>query len=70
MQEYVPEAAHVVDGLLGSDATYLALTAERMAGRRHRIASVIVQRIDTHPEGGDEGSSERTTVEPEREGVS
>ncbi len=48
----------------------LALTAERMAGRRHRIASVIVERIAAHPEGGHGGTSEPTTVEPEREGVS
>jgi CBS domain containing-hemolysin-like protein len=52
----------------------LALTAERMAGRRHRIASVIVERVPvTDPDGGraatDDGL-ERTTVEPEREGVS
>src|SRR6476661_6481505 len=52
----------------------LALTAERMAGRRHRIASVIVQRLVVdEPDGGraatDDGP-ERTTVEPEREGVS
>jgi CBS domain containing-hemolysin-like protein len=52
----------------------LSLTAERMAGRRHRIASVIVERVAAaHPDGGpavsDEGL-ERTTVEPEREGVS
>ena len=51
----------------------LRLTAERMAGRRHRIASVIVVPVapagdgeGTH--GGTEGSG--TTVEPEREGVS
>jgi CBS domain containing-hemolysin-like protein len=52
----------------------LALTAERMAGRRHRIASVIVERVAVpEAEGGhvvaDDGL-ERTTVEPEREGVS
>jgi CBS domain containing-hemolysin-like protein len=46
----------------------LRLTAERMAGRRHRIASVIVERLP-EPESGQEG--ERTTVEPsDREGVS
>jgi CBS domain containing-hemolysin-like protein len=49
----------------------LALTAERMAGRRHRIASVIVQRLVVPDEESDtEGGRERTTVEPEREGVS
>ena len=49
----------------------LALTAERMAGRRHRIASVIVQRLVVPDEASDpEAGRERTTVEPEREGVS
>ncbi|TPG19576.1 hemolysin family protein [Pedococcus bigeumensis] len=49
----------------------LALTGERMAGRRHRIASVIVQRLVVPDEESDtEGGRERTTVEPEREGVS
>jgi len=48
----------------------LALTAERMAGRRHRIASVIVERLHPEPEGGVEGGLEPTTVEAEREGVS
>jgi CBS domain containing-hemolysin-like protein len=52
----------------------LALTAERMAGRRHRIASVIVERVAVPEAEGahvvaDDGL-ERTTVEPEREGVS
>ncbi len=49
----------------------LALTAERMAGRRHRIASVIVQRLVV-PDAASvaDGGRERTTVEPEREGVS
>jgi CBS domain containing-hemolysin-like protein len=48
----------------------LAMTAERMAGRRHRIASVIVERL--HPEQEDEtdAGAERTTVEAQREGVS
>jgi hypothetical protein len=42
-----------------------------MAGRRHRIASVIVQRLAVPDEETDtEGGRERTTVEPEREGVS
>jgi CBS domain containing-hemolysin-like protein len=46
----------------------LRLTAERMAGRRHRIASVIVERL---PEPESEHEGERTTVEPsDREGVS
>ena len=49
----------------------LALTAERMAGRRHRIASVIVQRLVVPDEASvGDGGRERTTVEPEREGVS
>jgi CBS domain containing-hemolysin-like protein len=41
----------------------LSLTAERMAGRRHRIASVLVERV---PERDDSTAS----VEPAREGVS
>ena len=41
----------------------LSLTAERMAGRRHRIASVIVARV---PEPDESTAS----VEPAREGVS
>lgn len=46
----------------------LALTAERMAGRRHRIASVVVERL---PEPGSGDEAERTTVEStDREGVS
>ena len=46
----------------------LALTAERMAGRRHRIASVIVERLAA-PESEAEG--ETATVEStDREGVS
>jgi CBS domain containing-hemolysin-like protein len=52
----------------------LSLTAERMAGRRHRIATVIVERVPHHdggpPEGSPRGTRGRTTVEPEREGVS
>jgi CBS domain containing-hemolysin-like protein len=46
----------------------LRLTAERMAGRRHRIASVIVERL---PEPESEQEGERATVEPSgREGLS
>ena len=46
----------------------LALTAERMAGRRHRIASVVVERLS---EPGSADAAERTTVEStDREGVS
>jgi CBS domain containing-hemolysin-like protein len=46
----------------------LRLTAERMAGRRHRIASVIVERL---PEPESEREGERATVEStDREGVS
>jgi CBS domain containing-hemolysin-like protein len=41
----------------------LSLTAERMAGRRHRIASVLAERV---PERDDSTAS----VEPAREGVS
>ena len=49
----------------------LSLTAERMAGRRHRIASVIVERVALPDEDADaDAPRERTTVEPEREGVS
>ena len=49
----------------------LSLTAERMAGRRHRIASVIVERVAVpDADAGADDSRERTTVEPEREGVS
>jgi len=48
----------------------LALTAERMAGRRHRIASVIVERLHREQESETEAGAERTTVEAEREGVS
>ncbi|GMA39317.1 hemolysin family protein [Mobilicoccus caccae] len=46
--------------ILGSSATVdgLTMTAERMAGRRHRLASVIVTRADTENETpGDEGAS-------------
>jgi len=28
----------------------LSLTAEKMAGRRHRLATVIVRRIDVEPQ--------------------
>ncbi|WP_370518441.1 hemolysin family protein [Nostocoides sp. HKS02] len=49
----------------------LSLTAERMAGRRHRIASVIVERVSPTPAEGDAAAvPERTTVEHQREGVS
>jgi CBS domain containing-hemolysin-like protein len=56
--------------ILGSscEVSGLRLTAERMAGRRHRIATVIVERL---PEPEPEHEMERTTVEPtDREGVS
>jgi CBS domain containing-hemolysin-like protein len=51
--------------ILGShcEVAGLSLSAERMAGRRHRIASVIVERV---PERDDSSAS----VEPAREGVS
>ncbi len=50
----------------------LVLTAERMAGRRHRIASVIVERVPApQPEDGQAGTPDtRATVEHHREGVS
>jgi CBS domain containing-hemolysin-like protein len=49
----------------------LSLTAERMAGRRHRIATVIVERVPLPDDGpSDAPSRPRATVEPEREGVS
>src|SRR5690348_10129239 len=54
----------------------LRLTAERMAGRRHRIASVIVEPVRVegdHAAEAHETQGRRaggTTVEPEREGVS
>ena len=49
----------------------LSLTAERMAGRRHRIASVIVERVSPVPaKGGADDSEDRATVEAQREGVS
>jgi CBS domain containing-hemolysin-like protein len=49
----------------------LSLTAERMAGRRHRIASVLVERVQAPSDGPrpDEDTA-RSTVEPEREEVS
>jgi CBS domain containing-hemolysin-like protein len=48
----------------------LSLSAERMAGRRHRIATVIVERVSPPPvEGGDEGAHDRATVEHQREEV-
>ena len=51
----------------------LELTAERMAGRRHRIASVIVRRSVTAEEGEDQGAgqgNDRATVGHQREEVS
>ena len=59
--------------ILGShcEVAGLSLTAERMAGRRHRIATVIVERVSPPPaEGGAEGVHDRTTVEHQREEVS
>ncbi|HEV7171922.1 hemolysin family protein [Pedococcus sp.] len=48
----------------------LSLTAERMAGRRHRIATVIVERVSPPPaQDGDEGAQDRATVEHQREEV-
>jgi CBS domain containing-hemolysin-like protein len=48
----------------------LSLTAERMAGRRHRIATVIVERVSPPPDDGDdEGDGDRATVEHQREQV-
>ncbi|WP_270887698.1 hemolysin family protein [Pedococcus sp. 5OH_020] len=48
----------------------LRLTAERMAGRRHRIASVIVERMAQPAPEGEALPVRPSTVEPEREGVS
>jgi CBS domain containing-hemolysin-like protein len=49
----------------------LSLTAERMAGRRHRIASVIVERVpQLQDQPAEDSPRSRATVEPEREGVS
>jgi CBS domain containing-hemolysin-like protein len=49
----------------------LALTAERMAGRRHRLASVLVERLAPGRGGSEaEPTAEHTTVETQREGVS
>jgi len=56
--------------ILGSscEVAGLRLTAERMAGRRHRIATVVVERL---PEPESEHEAERTTVEStDREEVS
>jgi CBS domain containing-hemolysin-like protein len=73
--EIEEEQVDTVGGLIGKtlgrvpivgshcDVAGLSLTAERMAGRRHRIASVIVERV---PEPEDATAS----VEPAREGVS
>jgi CBS domain containing-hemolysin-like protein len=48
----------------------LSLTAERMAGRRHRIATVIVEPVSPPPDDGDdEGDGDRATVEHQREQV-
>jgi CBS domain containing-hemolysin-like protein len=51
--------------ILGShcEVAGLSLSAERMAGRRHRIASVIVERVH-------ERDDSSASVEPAREGVS
>ena len=59
--------------ILGShcEVAGLSLTAERMAGRRHRVASVIVERVEApQEEGVTEESPQRATVEHQREGVS
>ena len=76
------EEVDTVGGLIGksigrvpivgsrAEVSGLALTAERMAGRRHRIASVIVERVAAAHAEGNERAAERTTVEPQREGVS
>ncbi|HEV7194791.1 MAG TPA: transporter associated domain-containing protein, partial [Pedococcus sp.] len=59
--------------ILGShcEVAGLSLTAERMAGRRHRVASVIVERVEVpQEEGVTEESPQRATVEHQREGVS
>ena len=70
------EEVDTVGGLLGKtiglvpipgsqgEVAGLLLTAERMAGRRHRIATVIVQRLDeqNHPEG--EGRATAPVTDP------
>ena len=79
------EEVDTVGGLLGKtiglvpipgsngEVAGLLLTAERMAGRRHRIATVIVQRLDeqNHPEGEDRRhrAGHRPPSPPPRGGV-
>ncbi len=72
------EEVDTVGGLLGKtiglvpipgsrgEVAGLLLTAERMAGRRHRIATVIVQRLDeqNHPEGEDRATAPATDPHP------
>jgi CBS domain containing-hemolysin-like protein len=72
------EEVDTVGGLLGKtiglvpipgsqgEVAGLLLTAERMAGRRHRIATVIVQRLDeqNHPEGEHRATAPVTDPHP------
>ncbi len=72
------EEVDTVGGLLGKtiglvpipgsrgEVAGLLLTAERMAGRRHRIATVIVQRLDeqNHPEGEGRATAPVTDSHP------
>ena len=72
------EEVDTVGGLLGKtiglvpipgshgEVAGLLLTAERMAGRRHRIATVIVQRLDeqNHPEGEDRATAPASDPHP------
>jgi CBS domain containing-hemolysin-like protein len=72
------EEVDTVGGLLGKtiglvpipgshgEVAGLLLTAERMAGRRHRIATVIVQRLDeqNHPEGEDRATAPAADPHP------
>ncbi len=49
------------------EVAHLSLTAERMAGRRHRIATVIVERV---PPESDEGADDAGQPVPEEAGAS
>jgi Mg2+/Co2+ transporter CorC len=47
--------------IVGSSAQVgrLSLTAERMGGRRHRIATVVVRLLDPHPAPAEAGERDR-----------
>ena len=53
--------------IVGSSAEVagLRLTAERMAGRRRRVATVLVNPVEDERDGGEETSSPHTAQEPE-----